>query len=361
MNQKLFDFVTGNPPYQASNSSNNRQEPIYPYFYDAAEKVADKYMLISPARFLFNAGFTSKEWNKKMLADKHLKVEYYNQNATEIFSNTDIKGGVVIMYRDSESDFGAIEEFIPDENLRKIAAHVKSRKQESISSIMVGGSSDLKFNDECMTRFPTIKQDRIKAIQKKHPDVNNLAPNEEYELKSSAFDVLPYVFHKDMPEGRGYYEILGLQNGKRARQWIERQYMTPRYKENNIDFYKVFIPKASGNGELGEILSSPEIGKPGESSTPTFISIGRFATEAEAVNAMKYIKTKFARVLLGILKITQDIAPSKWKYVPLQNFTDSSDIDWASSIEDIDKQLYKKYGLSDDDINFIESHIKTMD
>ena len=211
MNQKLFDFVTGNPPYQASNSSNNRQEPIYPYFYDAAEKVADKYMLISPARFLFNAGFTSKEWNKKMLADKHLKVEYYNQNATEIFSNTDIKGGVVIMYRDSESNFGAIEEFIPDENLRKIAAHVKSRKQESISSIMVGGSSDLKFNDECMTRFPTIKQDRIKAIQKKHPDVNDLAPNEEYELKSSAFDVLPYVFHKDMPEGRGYYEILGLQ------------------------------------------------------------------------------------------------------------------------------------------------------
>ena len=360
MNQKLFDFVTGNPPYQASNSSNNRQEPIYPYFYDAAEKVAAKYMLISPARFLFDAGFTSKEWNKKMLADKHLKVEYYNQNATEIFSNTDIKGGVVIMYRDSESDFGAIEEFIPDENLRKIAAHVKSRKQESISSIMVGGSSDLKFNDECMTRFPTIKQDRIKAIQKKHPDVNDLAPNEEYELKSSAFDVLPYVFHKDMPEGRGYYEILGLQNGKRARQWIERQYMTPRYKENNIDFYKVFIPKASGNGELGEVLSSPEIGKPGESSTPTFISIGRFATEAEAVNAMKYIKTKFARVLLGILKITQDIVPSKWKYVPLQDFTTASDIDWSKSIREIDLQLYRKYNLDESEIAFIESNIKEM-
>ena len=69
-----FDFVIGNPPYQESQETNNRAEPIYPYFYDAAEKVASSYMLISPARFLFNAGLTSKDWNEKMLNDEHLKI-----------------------------------------------------------------------------------------------------------------------------------------------------------------------------------------------------------------------------------------------------------------------------------------------
>ena len=109
-----FDFCIGNPPYQISNSVNNRQEPIYPSFYDAAEQISNKYILISPARFLFNAGLTPKEWNQKMLNDKHVKVEYFNQNSAEIFTNTDIKGGVAIMYRDSEVDFGAIGNFIPE-------------------------------------------------------------------------------------------------------------------------------------------------------------------------------------------------------------------------------------------------------
>ena len=75
---------------------------------------------------------------------------------------------------------------------------------------------------------------------------------------------------------------------------------------------------------------------------------------------MKYIKTKFARVMLGVLKITQDNTSAKWKYVPLQDFTSSSDIDWSKSIHEIDLQLYKKYGLSEDEINFIETNVKEM-
>ena len=76
---------------------------------------------------------------------------------------------------------------------------------------------------------------------------------------------------------------------------------------------------------------------------------------------MKYIKAKFCRVMLGILKVTQDNPPKKWKYVPLQDFTSMSDIDWLQSVSDIDKQLYKKYGLSEEEIQFIESHVKEMD
>ena len=76
---------------------------------------------------------------------------------------------------------------------------------------------------------------------------------------------------------------------------------------------------------------------------------------------MKYIKTKFARALLGVLKVTQDNPPDKWEYVPLQDFTSSSDIDWTQSVAEIDVALYKKYNLSDEEIEFIETHVKAMD
>lgn len=64
--------------------------------------------------------------------------------------------------------------------------------------------------------------------------------------------------------------------------------------------------------------------------------------------------------MLGVLKITQDNPPEKWKYVPLQDFTPGSDIDWSQSVADIDRQLYAKYGLDDEEIAFIESHVKEM-
>ena len=91
------------------------------------------------------------------------------------------------------------------------------------------------------------------------------------------------------------------------------------------------------------------------------MSIGSFDSEAEASALLKYIKSKFARAMLGILKITQDNPASKWKYVPLQDFTSASDIDWSQSVADVDKQLYAKYGLDDEEIDFIESHVKEMD
>lgn len=71
-------------------------------------------------------------------------------------------------------------------------------------------------------------------------------------------------------------------------------------------------------------------------------------------------KTKFLRVLLGVLKITQDNNREVWRMIPLQDFTDKSDIDWSKSISEIDQQLYKKYGLDDDETEFIESHVKEM-
>ena len=99
---------------------------------------------------------------------------------------------------------------------------------------------------------------------------------------------------------------------------------------------------------------------PNIGSTETYISIGSVNSEFEANSIAKYVKTKFARVMLGVLKVTQNNAKPVWSKIPLQNFTDNSDIDWTKTISDIDKQLYLKYHLSLDEIQFIESHVQEM-
>ena len=129
--------------------------------------------------------------------------------------------------------------------------------------------------------------------------------------------------------------------------------------------YKVLVPRSNGSGAIGEVLSTPILGEPilGEpilGYTRTFLGIGAFDSKEEAENALKYIKTKFARTMLGILKITKDNPIETWKLVPLQNFKTNSDIDWSKSIPEIDKQLYKKYGLSAEEIAFIESKVREM-
>ena len=123
----------------------------------------------------------------------------------------------------------------------------------------------------------------------------------------------------------------------------------------------MLIPRSNGSGALGEVLSTPLIGEPLIGYTQTFIGVGAFDTKEEAEATLKYVKTKFARVMLGILKVTQDNNKATWRMVPLQNFAPQSDIDWTKSISDIDQQLYKKYGLDEKEIAFIEAKVKEME
>lgn len=140
--------------------------------------------------------------------------------------------------------------------------------------------------------------------------------------------------------------------------YIRREYVC---NHENLNKYKVLLPKANGIGEVGESFSTPIIGEPNVGHTQTFLSIGNFDTKREVENVIAYIKTKFCRACLSILKVTQDNPPEKWKYVPLQDFTSNSDIDWSKSIHEIDLQLYKKYGLDEKEIEFIETHVKEME
>lgn len=357
-----FDAIVGNPPYQDSSTVNNRAGAIYPYFYEMAEQLSPRYSLISPARFLFNTGLTPKEWNTKMLSDEHIKIALFESDASKIFPNTDIKGGVVVIYRDQNVAYEPIGEFIPNEKLKALLSHFTKDETVNFSSIVFSGRSDLKFSDAFLKAYPESINIRLKAIQKEHPSAVSLSPNEEYELKSSTFDVLSYVFDSSKPEDdEKYYKLLGLASGKRCYRWIKRSYMIPRYELNNIENYKILLPESNGAGQFGEQLSSPIVVGPFVSSTPTFISIGKFKTIDEANNSLKYIQTKMVRALLGALKKTQHNPMAVWAYVPMQDFTNKSDIDWTKSISEIDRQLYKKYHLSADEINFIESNVKSMD
>src|SRR5699024_1883174 len=155
-----------------------------------------------------------------------------------------------------------------------------------------------------------------------------------------------------------FVKILGLENSKRTYYWMEKKYLNAPDSFRN---YKVIMPQANGNGSFGEPISSPLVLNPNVKTTETFLSIGGFSTKNEAEAALKYIKCKFTRALLSILKITQANTRDKWAKVPFQNFSDTSDIDWSVTIQEIDQQLYNKYKLSQEEIQFIEENVRPME
>lgn len=341
-----FDYVIGNPPYQDETIGDNKgyAPPVYNKFLDASYEIADKVEMIHPARFLFNAGSTPKAWNEKMLNDSHFKVLEYETDASLIFPNTDIKGGVVISYRNQKKDFGAIGVF------------TKFLELNSILHKVIDALDFEPLSDIVITRTAYRLTDKL---HEKYPEaIHQLSKGHAYDMSTNIFDRLPQVFHDTPPvDGYDYIQILGRTNNERTYKYIRRDFVN---EVKNLDRFKIFIPKANGIGSFGEVISSPITAYPGTGSTETFLSIGIFDSEFEMNSAIKYIKTKFARALLGVLKTTQDITPEKWKYVPFQDFTQNSDIDWSRSIAEIDQQLYKKYGLSAEEINFIETHVKEM-
>jgi superfamily II DNA or RNA helicase len=345
-NDLRFDAVVGNPPYQeASVGNNNQATPVYNYFYESAEHISDKYVIISPARFLSEQGATPKSWNKKMLSDKHLKIIKFNAKSDELFPGVDIKGGVVVIYRDAGRDFGAIDTFIPFEELRNAYTKVKLITKDYISSFVYSPDS-YRFSDILFLEHPEL----LGRTDESHSKA----------ISSSVFTRYPEIFFISEPnDNQDYIQIYGRQGNERIYRWINRNYVSPH---PNLDKWKVFVPGANGTGALGEILSTPVIGQPVIGHTQTFVSLGSFDTQFEAEALLKYIKSKFSRAMLGIMKTTQNNqSKSTWSKVPLQDFSCESDIDWSKSIPGIDQQLYKKYALNKDEIDFIESRVKPME
>ena len=344
-----FDYVIGNPPYQDGESASTRKPPVYNLFMDATYPLADKVELITPARFLFDAGQTPKAWNDKMLNDSHLKVLHYETDASRIFPNTNIKGGVAITYHDNNKNFGAIKTFTPFATLNAILKKVTLKNTKYLDK-EISSRGCYRFTTQFFSDFENVS--------------GRLGAGTGNMVASNVFDKIPEAFFEQHPQdGKSYIRLLGRSNNTRAYRYIERKYII----ENDfIGKFNILLSKADGAaGRIGlpipaRLIGKPELAKIGEGGTDTFISIGMFSTEREAINAIKYIKGKFARAMIGVKKVTQDNPRSVWCYVPLQDFTDHSDIDWNKSVAEIDRQLYRKYDLTADEIEFIETHVKEM-
>jgi hypothetical protein len=337
-----FDFAIGNPPYQEEVENNGRQAPVYNLFMDEAYKIADCVEMITPARFLFNAGQTPKAWNEARLNDTHFKVLDYTSDAAAVFSNTEIKGGVAIHIRDENKNFGEIGIFTEYKELNDILFKVwADNKQRSLSEICIG-AVPYHYTD---------------ALKDEHPEWVELA-GDSFDLRTNTLDKLAdKIYFSRSSNDCDDVKIYGLHNKKRDSMWVNRRYIVG---PENFGQYKLLLSKANGAGKFGEALSAMIQAEPFSGHTQSFISIGGFDNEIEAINLEKYIKCKLTRALLSILRTTQDTTPYKWKYVPLQDFTINSDIDWTKSISEIDQQLYRKYGLSQEEIDFIETNVKEM-
>lgn len=336
-----FDAVVGNPPYQEETDA-TRKPPIYNYFYDMAFELAPIATLVTPARFLFDAGQTSKEWNRKMLGDNHFKVIHYFENSKDVFDTVDIKGGVAITYRDRNSDFGPINIFTPNKTLDRILKKVVQSEAFVSLSDYISSRGNYRFTELFFKDFPN-------ALKQLEKGTGNM-------ITSNVFDVMPYAFHSEVSNQENY-KIVGRSNNIRMVKSIEKKYVQ---KSKFIDKFNVLFPKSSGRGLFGEKIASGNIVEPGTIATDTYISIGMFDNKNCAERFCKYMKTKFFRTMLGIKKATQDNAKTVWEYVPYLDFN-SEVIDCNVSIAEIDRQLYDKYSLTKDEIDFIEKNVTSMD
>ena len=362
-----FDYCIGNPPYQESRET-TKDMPVYNDFMDAAYQIAERVELITPAKFLFNSGATPKDWNRARLNDKHFKVFSYVGDSAKVFPTTSIAGGVAIHYRDTTKDFGAIEIFSPFSEMNQIRNKVISEKSFiGLDSIMYPYSA-YTLSEQFWKDFPERKK-KAEYIIAHRSELSKEDKQGEFSnlriITTNVFDLIPEVFHKIKPDdGNEYCLLAGRQNNQRCNQYILRKYIDVA---ENYDNYKVIISIADGaSGCIGNPIPArlcgiPTVIGPQTGYTQTFQSIGNLTHKNEAENIVKYIKTKFARLTLGLLKATQHYPVEKWHFVPLQDYTDRSDIDWSKSIHEIDLQLYRKYALTKEEIEFIESHVKEMD
>lgn len=336
-----FNAVVGNPPYQEENGS-TRKPPVYHLFYDMAFRLAPIVTLITPARFLFEAGQTPQNWNKKMLNDEHFKIIKYFSKTKDVFDTVDIKGGIVITLRNSKAFYGKLSTFTSYEELNSIVNKVKTYKSFCSIKGVVSSQGIYRFSDKFFSEHPEIAQIAGKGTGAK--------------IISRIVDLMPQVFF-DNPVNIKCVKMISKSRFGRVVKYISRDYLQ---SNDYIDTYNVSLPESNGAGAFDQ-FSSPIITIPGVGVTDTFISIGTFNNLIEAENLLKYIKSKFLRALLGVKKATQHNPKDTWEFVPLQDFTENSDIDWSKSVAEIDQQLYKKYKLSDEETSFIESMIKPME
>lgn len=233
-----FDFIIGNPPYQDETIGDNKgfAPPIYHKFLENAYEVAGGVEMIHPARFLFNAGSTPKEWNQKMLNDPHLTVLFHEQNSSRVFSNTEIKGGVVITYHDIAKNYGPIRVYTSFPELNSIMR--KAAPTEGTTNL-----SNIIYNQN---RF------NLDALYRDHSEYRSIigSNGKDKRFRNNIFEKVS-LFTSEAQEDDDV-KILGISKNKRVWRYFPRKYFD--FEHENFTKWKVLVPRANGSGALGDVF-----------------------------------------------------------------------------------------------------------
>lgn len=330
-----FDVIIGNPPYQLSDGGAQASAtPIYNLFVEQAIKLQPRYLtMIIPSRWM-TGGKGLDKFRENMLKDKRICVLHDYIDSSKCFTGVDIKGGVCYFLWNREN-IGKC----------KIYTHNVDSVLES-ERYLVEDGDDIFIRD---SRMISIK-DKVAIFQEVSFE-NIVSPLKPYGLRGDTFKdtskyKLPPFSKEKFIDG---YSIIGLDNLKREIRYVPKDYPFPR--KVGLDKFKIFVTRNYGCGEIGEVPATPVLATPGLACTETFIQIGPFDTRKEMENCFSYFKTKFFRMLVGICKQDQNASQRVYHYVPMQDFNKS----WT------DKELYEKYKLTQQEIDYIETNITPME
>lgn len=334
-----FNAIVGNPPYQIMDGGAQASSmPIYNKFVEISMKLNPSFIsMIMPSRWM-TGGRGLDDFRATMLGDNHISKLYDYVNANYCFTNVEIKGGICYFLRDASSN-GVCENHYFDINNHE---YVFERRLDT----------DLEDNI-------FIRDSRALSIKSKVQSFNEpsfmgiVSSMKPYGLRGDFFADpakygLPPVF--DERQNKTDLSILGLGSGqKRVKKYIPEDYPLP--SRAGLNDYKIFIPRNFGEGKMGDTPYNIEYAGPNELCTETFVQIFPFKNKVEMENCYSYMKTRVFRLLLGLAKNDQGAAKSVYKFCPIQDFSKPWD----------DIALYKKYGLTRDEIIYLEDLIKPMD
>ena len=352
-----FTAVIGNPPYQEMTEKNKMSRSIYPAFVDESIKLGNVVSLVMPARWMSGEEGPYKETSGMVGRMKNYGIESFTlyPNSRDLFRDVDIKGGVCY--------------FILNPKYKGSTKYTYIENEKTFSDEV---SFDNKLDNNIIIRFPELAS-IVNKINYGSLGESNDITDSLGSMKTLVSSRNPYGFVSDLfvknhegvsriteePEKDDDYKIIGLIKNKRVFRYIPNEALKKNLE--GAQSYKVLVPRANGSGAFGEVFSTPMLGTPMLISTDTFLQVGKFDNKNEAENLLKYVKTKFFRAMVGVKKVAVFNYKDAFTFVPIQDFTQNSDIDWSKSIPEIDQQLYKKYGLSQNEIDFIEEKVQSME
>lgn len=319
-----FDVIIGNPPYQLSDGGAQASAtPLYDKFVLQAKRMNPRYLsMIIPSRW-FAGGKGLDDFRNEMLHDTRLRKIIDFPMSEDCFTGVKIEGGVCYFLWDRDNCGFCQVKTITKNNLSIMERPLLENGVEIF----------IRYNEAI-------------AILKKIRSLNEQTFSKIVSARKPFG--LPTNFTTYIKNGdESFIKIYG----NKFTGYLSKDFIIPRNNEW-INKYKIYISKAYGMGDISytQVIGEPFIGEKNSICTETYIMVGPFETKKEAENVLAYMKTRFFRFLVSLIKNTQDCTQKVYQFVPMQDFSKP----WT------DKELYEKYDLSQDEINFIESMIKPM-